>query len=213
MTGMPSRLMRLRLSSNPSPPHHSTPATWGSPENSWYARTPLVSSCPASRSTSSTFRPPTPPVEFTSRTAASRELWVMVPTKAPMPEKGDTTPTLIVSLAPPRRLDPPLEQAARTGAEAAPSPATIPHRNTWRRDTSGGTAARVRGLGGVEEDRQLARRVEHQPVDVGILGGGVEAEVRQAIEEAGEGGGGRHAGQVDGMARSRVGAVRGEQDG
>src|SRR5947209_4638848 len=117
--GIWSRFMRFRLSSKPRPPHHSTPATWESPENSWYALTPLVSSWPASRSTSSTLRPPTPPVELICWTAASRELWVILPTKEPTPENGATTPNLMVSLAPERLLDP-LEQAANTGAATAP---------------------------------------------------------------------------------------------
>src|SRR4051812_3188577 len=66
----------------------------------------------------------------------------MVPTNEPTPENGDTTPNLMVSLAPDRLLafELPLEQAASTGAAAVPTPATIPHRSTWRRETSGVTS-------------------------------------------------------------------------
>src|SRR3954447_25466394 len=128
--------MRLRLSSKPSPPHHSTPATCGSPENSWYAFTPAVSSWPASRSTSSTLRPPTPPLELTCCTAASREFFVIVPTKPPTPENGAITPTLMVSPAPARLGELPDEHAANTGAAAVLRPAIMPHRKTCRRETS-----------------------------------------------------------------------------
>src|SRR4051794_16237804 len=138
--GIWSRLMLLRLSSNPSPPHHNTPATCGSPANSWYAFTPAVSSMPASRWTTSTFRPPTPPLELICWTAASSELRVMLPTNEPTPEYGAMTPNLIVSLAPACFFEPdPLEQAASTGDATAPRPATIPHRNSCRRETSGVT--------------------------------------------------------------------------
>src|SRR5207253_4437358 len=82
---------------------------------------------------SSTLRPPTPPVALTCCTAASSEFLVMTPTNDPIPETGETTPILMVSLAPFRVLDP-LEQAARRLAPAArPRPPTIPQRRTCRR--------------------------------------------------------------------------------
>src|SRR4051812_20628191 len=96
---------------------------------------------PASRWTSSTLRPPTPPLELICWTAASSELWVMLPTNEPMPENGAITPNLIVSLAPAFFVESDLfEHAASTGEAAALRPATIPHRNTFRRETSGVTA-------------------------------------------------------------------------
>ena len=57
----------------------------------------------------------------------------MAPTNEPIPENGDTTPILIVSLAPTLVREPP-EQAARTGPPPAkPRPPTIPQRRTSRR--------------------------------------------------------------------------------
>jgi hypothetical protein len=71
-------------------------------------------------------------VELICWMAASSEFFVIVPTKLPIPEYGAIEPNLIVSLAPARLDEPldPLEHAASTGEATAPTPATIPQRNT-----------------------------------------------------------------------------------
>src|SRR5688572_17331562 len=109
--------------------------------SSVYIRGPAVGSTPVSRLTSSTLRPPMPPTSLRRATAASSELFVMVPMKAPMPEKGATTPTLTVSLAPPppsSSSSPPRAQAASTDPDstvvaAAPTPARPAHSRKRRR--------------------------------------------------------------------------------